>query len=276
MGITDGGLQVRVDSRRWEAVLPNVFRLAGVPSFWRQQLQAALLWAGPHAAVSHRAAALLWELGGSFPAVVELTLPYKTRVPPGNLIVHYSNRLADEDRTAIGGLATTTVARTLADLGAVTRRWKVQDALDHALRLNMTSRWELHATLARVGGKGRRGVGMLRGLLDDPLQGTVAPGSPLERRLLSVLAATGIPEPVRQYPIYDEDGLIGRVDFAWPDVKVGLEADGYNPHTSRRSFRHDRERRNRATRVGWRLLHATWDDHKRFSTLASTLRSFFP
>jgi hypothetical protein len=101
----------------------------------------------------------------------------------------------------------------------------------------------------------------------DPLQGAVPPGSPLERRLVSVLAAAGIPEPVRQFPVYDEDGLIGRLDFAWPGVKVGLEADGYDPHSSRRSFRHDRRRHARVTRIGWRLLHATWEDQKQFGAL---------
>jgi hypothetical protein len=98
----------------------------------------------------------------------------------------------------------------------------------------------------------------------------------LERRLVSVLAGAGIPEPVRQYPVYDEEGLIGRLDFAWPHVVVGLEADGYDPHFSRRSSHHDRQRHNRVTRTGWRLLHATWADQKDFGSLAKTMRTFFP
>lgn len=98
----------------------------------------------------------------------------------------------------------------------------------------------------------------------------------MERRLVSVLAGAGIPEPVRQYPVYDEEGLIGRLDFAWPHVKVGLEADGYDPHSSRRSFHHDRQRHNRVTRTGWRLLHATWEEQKDFGSLAKTMRTFFP
>ena len=276
VGITHGGLQFRVDSKRWEAVLPDVFRLTGVPTFWRQRLQAALLWAGPLALVSHRSAAALWGLGGSFPSIVEMTLPYKTVVPTKELIVHFSRRLGNEDRGLVAGLAVTTVTRTLADLGAVVPRWKVQDALDDALRESKTTVWELYATIDRVRGRGRRGVGVLRSLLNDPLQGTVPPGSPLERRLVSVLAGAGIPEPVRQYPVYDEEGLIGRLDFAWPHVKVGLEADGYDPHSSRRSFHHDRQRHNRVTRTGWRLLHATWEDQKDFGSLAKTMRTFFP
>jgi hypothetical protein len=215
-------------------------------------------------------------MGGSFPSIVEITLPYKTAVPNKELIVHFSSRLSDEDRALVSGLAVTTVTRTLTDLGAVVPPWKVQDALDDALRTKKTSLWELHATIARVGGRGCRGVGVLRSLLHDPLQGTIPPGSPLERRLVSVLDAAGIPEPVRQYPVYDEQGLIGRLDFAWPDVKVALEADGYDPHSSRRGFRHDRQRNNRVTRVGWRLLHATWEHQTQFAPLAKALRTFFP
>src|SRR5207302_8127923 len=41
---------------------------------WQQRLMAAQLWAGEGAAISHRAAAALWELDGFEPGTVELTV----------------------------------------------------------------------------------------------------------------------------------------------------------------------------------------------------------
>jgi hypothetical protein len=274
-GVTPDGLQFRLDTGRWEFALPGVYRLAGVPAFWRQWLQAAVLWAGPSAVVSHRAAAKLWRIEGFSREIVEITVARRVVVPTNDIVAHHSGRLREGDRTAVDRIPVTTVARTLNDLGAVVPTWKVQDAVDFSLRRKLTSHWKLHAVMSAVGGRGCRGVGVLRSLLDDPLQGALAPGSPLERRLISVLAAAGIPEPIRQHPVYDEEGLVGRVDFAWPHFKVGLEADGYDAHSSRRTFKHDRARGNRMTRVGWQLLHATWDDVAAPEALLRALRPFF-
>jgi hypothetical protein len=121
-----------------------------------------------------------------------------------------------------------------------------------------------------------QGKGVVRRLLDDPLLESATPGSPFERRLLAVLVRSGIPPPVLQHPVFDDKGLIGRIDFAWRALKLGLEADGFDPHSSRKSFKHDRRRRNRLTGLGWRLVHATWDDQRRPEEIVATLKSFFP
>ncbi len=58
----------------------------------------------------------------------------------------------------------------------------------------------------------------------------------------------------------DQGGLVAVVDFAYPDLKLAIEADGYRWHTGRIRWEHDLARRNRLTALGWRTLHVTWSD----------------
>ena len=77
--MTAGSSAGQLDRRRragvWERVEPRVYRLAGSPPTWQQQLFTAVLAAGTGATVSHRAAAGLWGLDGVAPGAVELSLP---------------------------------------------------------------------------------------------------------------------------------------------------------------------------------------------------------
>lgn len=56
----------------------------------------------------------------------------------------------------------------------------------------------------------------------------LAPGteSALEVEAARLIAAAGLPTPVRQYPLGEEIGRRWRMDFAWPAQRVALEVDG--------------------------------------------------
>lgn len=43
-------------------------------------------------------------------------------------------------------------------------------------------------------------------------------------------------------------------------MKLGIECDGFEHHSARRSFERDRRRRTALTSMGWRVLQVTWDD----------------
>jgi hypothetical protein len=116
---------------------------------------------------------------------------------------------------------------------------------------------------------------VLRHLLDDPELLYLPPASVFERTLMPQLARMNVPQPVRQYAAYDGEGFIGSIDFAWPQVKLGLEADSWEHHSKRGDWLHDRRRRNRMTSVGWHILHGTWDDTKHPETLARCIATFF-
>jgi very-short-patch-repair endonuclease len=50
-----------------------------------------------------------------------------------------------------------------------------------------------------------------------------------------------------------------RVDFAYVDARVAIEADGFRWHSTRQQFDRDRARHNSLTAMGWTVIHVTWE-----------------
>ncbi len=69
-----------------------------------------------------------------------------------------------------------------------------------------------------------------------------------------------LPVPVCQFEVRLGRRLLGRVDFALPDLRLAIEVDGYERHASLQAFQHDRARQNDLVAAGWTVLRFTWDD----------------
>lgn len=221
---------------------------------------AACLWAGEDAVVSHRAAAEIWGLRGNWPSIIELTSAQKVPPPGKRMALHRTKTMADMDTTLVDRLSVTTVTRTLVDLGAVVRPDKVGVALDDALRRRLTSIPLLHRHLARLGGHGRRGAGILRLLLEERPVGFVPTHFEFEDRLARAIFESSLPTPRRQYAIYDGQQLIARVDFAYPEPKLAIEADSYTWHMGKSEWKRDILRRNALKVLGWQIYEVIWDE----------------
>ena len=86
-------------------------------------------------------------------------------------------------------------------------------------------------------------------------------GSVLESLLRVLLHVHGIRPPSSQLVVRTRRGVrIGRVDFAWPDLRLVVEADGFAFHADRGAYRADRRRSNALVLAGWRVLRFTWED----------------
>jgi very-short-patch-repair endonuclease len=231
LGLAEATIAGWRESGRLITVQPRVDRLAGAPVTYHQKLLAAVLSAGPGAAASHRSAARLWV-----PAEV-----HHTRDP----IPIIRRR----------GVPTTNPMRTIVDLGAVCGKRQVEDALDQALVARLCSiaavEWEL-ASLARPG---RRGAGTLHAVLDRRALADARPDGLLEPRFARLVRRYDLPRPQFQYRV----GRY-RLDFAYPDRRLGVEVDGYAAHAGRRAFQQDRDRQNALAALGWTLVRFTWDD----------------
>lgn len=104
---------------------------------------------------------------------------------------------------------------------------------------------------------GRSGSGVLRGLIEEHLPEPTA--SVLEKEMLRLHRAHGLPEPEVEYVIRDEDGrFVGRVDFAHPDARIVIEVDGFATHGNPEAFVDDRVRDRRLHALGWTVLRFTW------------------
>lgn len=239
----------RIESGTWERLHPAVYRLAGVPETWRQKLLAACLAWGEGVVASHRAAGALFVFP-RFEPCIELSVP-RGRERAHAHLVHRPVSLTRADVTVVDEIPVTTAARTLIDLAACVEADVVEEALDDALRRRLVTvarvRWRMRELGARAGNK------TLIRLLDARATTSRAPESVFETQLLRVLRAAGVPLPVVQHRVGSY-----RVDFAYPDARVAIEADGFRWHSSRQQWDRDLARRNALTMLGWTILHVTW------------------
>ncbi|HEX2041940.1 MAG TPA: DUF559 domain-containing protein [Acidimicrobiales bacterium] len=101
---------------------------------------------------------------------------------------------------------------------------------------------------------------MLRDLVAQRARETAPTESPLEDALVALLRRHRLPEPVRQHPVAVGGGRVVRLDLAYPDARVGIEADCRRWHSGRADFQSDRERGNHLAARGWTVLRFGWDD----------------
>ena len=66
--------------------------------------------------------------------------------------------------------------------------------------------------------------------------------------------------PVPQYEVRDRGRLVARLDFAYPELRLGIETHGYRFHAGRERWQRDIRRENRLKQLGWVVLVYTWDD----------------
>jgi very-short-patch-repair endonuclease len=75
---------------------------------------------------------------------------------------------------------------------------------------------------------------------------------------------------VAQYEVRCGGRFVARVDVAWPGRRLALEYDGAW-HGEARQFARDRQRLNRLTAAGWRVVSVTKDDLRRPELLLADL-----
>jgi hypothetical protein len=253
----------------------GVYRHVAVLFDARARLLAAVWGAGAVAMASHRSAAWLWELRDVPRWRPEVTVAGRSRRSPTRVTVHRTDRLEPADIAHCGGIPVTTVPRTLLDLGGVVDPPVVRQATQDAVIRGLVAPEDLLCVLERVGRRGRRGTAALRGVvatsfLDERLE------SRLEQELFELVLRCEVPPPVPQYELRCIDGRRVRLDFAWPDAGVAVEADGRRWHATTADFERDRARANSITASGWSLYRFGWADvrERRAGVVGSIHRAF--
>lgn len=99
--------------------------------------------------------------------------------------------------------------------------------------------------------------------------------SAMETWLRLAVVDAGFPEPELQVKVFDRAGrFIGRVDLAWPELRIALEYDG-DQHRERDAFQRDQRRRNDFEVNDWLAIHVTAADAARPAVLFERLRQAF-
>ena len=258
VGMTPRQVQDRLAAGLLVPIHRGVYRMAGAPESVEQSLLAACMAAGQGSVASHRSAAALWRLRGIECRHPEITVPGTACPTLRSVVVHRTGRLEPIDVSRCWRIPVTTPARTLLDLGAVLEVEGVESALEDALMRRLVTFELLGRTLSRLGGPGRRGAGVLRGLIEERDPATAPTQSVLEDGLMRVLRQGGLPEPVGQYEV---GGV--RLDFAYPHLRLGIEADSRIWHGGRLDVQRNSDKGNVLVARGWRVLHFTWGDVRR-------------
>jgi very-short-patch-repair endonuclease len=263
VGLSRHAIAYLVSSGRWEIVRPAVYGVRGHPPTWHQQVMSACLWAGAGAVASHHSAARLWGMPGLESDHVEISTISNMRWKGGGVTVHRVAGLVPADVGEIAAVPVTAAPRTLVDIAGQIDETRLEIALDDALRRRLVSVPRMRWTLERLGGKGRAGTAALRKLLEARRPGLPPPESALETRLARLLRSAGLPEPLRQHRIRHGSKVVARVDFAYPEVRLAIEVDGYRYHTGKQDWLRDVRRRTELAALGWTVLVFTWDDVER-------------
>jgi very-short-patch-repair endonuclease len=80
---------------------------------------------------------------------------------------------------------------------------------------------------------------------------------------------------VFHYAVYTPAGVfLAEVDFAYPEIKLAIEVDGFGVHGTPRAMAKDFVRQNGLVPYGWRVLRFTWRQVTREpGMVAGTIRS---
>ncbi len=187
--------------------------------------------------------------------LVELT-KRSTSFPLRNgLVLHRSSTLASADVTRVDRLWATTKERTLIDCCTLVPVGLVMRIAEHWMSNRLTTLDRLHETIDRL--PTLSGARRLRRGLAERSLGVVVADSPLEHRLGELLDRAGLPA-VHHVVVTVRSGRTYELDWAYPDVRLGIEVDGYGVHLrSVTAFDDDRWRRNELENEGWQILNFT-------------------
>ncbi len=259
LGVSPSAVQRRVKAGHLLRLHRGVFAVGHTKISIRGRWMAAALACGPHAVLSHQAAAALWELRSAPAGVIDVTAPGRRK--HRGVRCHVVRNLDPRDRTTIDGIPVTSCNRTLLDLAELLSPQRLRSTLEAVQRRDLLDVKALKALLARS--PGRRGVTPLRAALAQLHDQAPFIQSELERRFLELIRAAGLPEPQCNVVVAGE-----LVDFYWPARRLVVEVDGYRFHKTRRSFEEDRRRDARLQIAEIRVVRVT---HERITREADAL-----
>jgi hypothetical protein len=249
----------------------------------RARVHAAALATAGQAVFCGLAAAAIWRLPmvGSWPDKAEVL-----REPTGGgrtrqAFVVRSSRQGSSTET-VDRVTVTPLARTVADVART--------------RLLGTAVAMADASLSTHAGT-RRGPAITRGALDAELVDGPRAGSARLRRVLELadgnsgspgesvsrvaIHLEGLPAPVLQHPFRDRAGLVGVVDFWWPEFELIGEFDGRGKYsredmldgsTPADAVIAEKRREDRLRALGPRVVRWGWESAISPPRLARVLR----
>lgn len=215
---------------------------------------AAVLAVGPGAVVSHRDAAGLHGLRPANHTRIDVSTAARARSSE-KITVHRTRSLDAQDVTTVEGIPTTTVARTLVDLAGIVPHDHLTKAIKEAERRRTFDLRAVQAAMARTRGRSGRGHRALKQAIEEYANlGLSATDSALEDAFHRLVKRAGLPSPAINAIV---EGF--KVDAVWRTQRIAVELDGWAWHHTRDAFQKDRERDQKLTAAGWRVVRFTYN-----------------
>lgn len=255
-GLTIDQVRRRHRSGEWSVARPGVYAVSGAPPTWVQTVAAVALASQPQAWLSHETAGRLWALPGVKDEAIHIVTGLDRRVRLAGVRGHRSGALFDADLTVRQRIPVTTAARSIVDLSAQLTYRQLGAAVDDAVRRRVMLLESFRRCVARLAEAPGRRTSVLQELLAERLPGYNPGDSDLETRVLRLLVARGFPPPAQQHRVRI-GGRTFRIDLAYPVLRLAIELDGWEFHSSRSAFDDDLARDNLLVAQGWTVVRFT-------------------
>ena len=240
----------------------------------RTRAAAALLVVGEQAVLTSHTAVALFGCPAASTGRVHVLVGYDRPIRSTMEMTVHQGMCEKQDVVVLDGLRVLAFENALAEVLCRASRRTALACTDQAIALTPPeSRAQFRAEVAhriatRKDSRGRRRSEILLDLATGLAE------SPAESWLLLDLFDAHFPIPTQQLPVADLDGNVRyRLDFAWEEVRVAVEYDGYAAHVSRgvRDAARDAELR----RLGWTVIRATAADLMDPAELHAAIRRAF-
>ncbi len=250
-GLGRGAIDHRAKGGDLHPVHRAVYQFGHAPPTQRGRAWAALLACGENAVVSHRTAAVVWEIlppdDGRDPDVTVVARNPRNR--PG-IAIHRTIGLPPWQVRELKSLPITSPARTICDLAATEPTNDVEHALQEArVHLRLTDR-QLRQVIDRTPTK--KGAALINRILEAEDDSGYT-RSKAERIIRELLQRAGLPTPRSNRHVH---GYL--VDFIWLEQRLIVEIDGYATHGNRAAFERDHRRDQVLIAAGYRVIRITW------------------
>lgn len=196
-----------------------------------------------------------------FPRTVQITVPGDGTSWQRATRTIRSAPLPHDHQTVVNGHRLTTIARTVVDLArfrpgrAAVITWEAARWRASGAHGNDQLQQDIVQVMAAL--RGRNGMGAARAMAQFA---SALSQSPMESVSRWNMRTLGIPEPVQQFDIVDERGVVtATVDFAWPELGVIGEYDGEGKYQELAApgqspadvFWKEKRRQERIEDLGW-------------------------
>ena len=255
-GMSPDSVKRRVQAKRWIRVRPGLFLIPGFEPSLRGRLLAATAALG--AVVSHESAGGLHDLPGVRRGMAVVTVRTRTTNRFPDVRVHQTTDLNSRRVVELEGLPVTDVVRTVIDLASSMPVPAIGRIIDHLVIRGPATIDDFADEVMELARHGKPGMKTMHTVLRVRDGARFIGDSRLEMWALRLIREWGFPEPEVQYPLPWRSSRNGRVDFAYPVIRLIIEVDGRAWHTTLEAFESDRLRDNHAQLAGWRVLRITY------------------